>query len=144
MTLGPVQVLVVGVPDDDGARAVIESLATIRDDGPVRCLDSFEVTADSNGELVVDTPGSGRGQWSLNLFAETAEDTPTVSSTGETWHLGDAVPPGSRAVIVLLEHRWASGLRDSMLSAGAALRLETWLDDDDRARLESLLTAQTD
>ena len=142
--LGPIQVLVVAVPDDEGALAVVQSLATLLDDGPVRCLDSFEVTADSNGELVVETPGSGSGPWSLRLFAETGEDTANVSSTGETWHLGDVVPPGSRAVIVLLEHRWASGLRDSMLSAGAALRFETWLDDDDRAHLESLLSTHTD
>ncbi len=137
--LGPVQVLVVGVPDDDGARAVFESLAVVLEDGPVRWLDSFEVTADDDGDLVVEAPGPGRDAWSLQLFAEATEDTPTVSSTDGTWHLGDVVPPGSRAVIVLLEHRWATGLRDSMLSAGAALRFETWLDDEDRARLETLL-----
>jgi hypothetical protein len=142
--LGPVQVLVVGVPDDQGARAVVQSLANVRGDGPVRCLDCFDVTADGNGELVVETPGSGSGPWSLQLFAETGEDPANVSSTGETWHLGDVVPPGSRAVIVLLEHRWASGLRDSMLSAGAALQFETWLHDEDRARLESLLPDHTD
>jgi hypothetical protein len=137
--LGPVQVLVVAVPDDDGAR-VVQSLAAVLDDGPVRWLDSFEVTADDNGELAVEIPASGSGPRSLQLFAETGEDNATVSSTGETWHLGDVVPPGSRAVVVLLEHRWASGLGDSMHSAGAVLRFETWLDDEDRARLESLLT----
>jgi hypothetical protein len=43
-------------------------------------------------------------------------------------------------VVALLEHRWAIGLRDSLLAAGAALRHETWLDEDDRARLEALVT----
>ena len=36
--LGPVQVLVVAVPDDDGDRAVFQSLAAVLDDGPVRWL----------------------------------------------------------------------------------------------------------
>ena len=142
--LGPVQVLVVGVPDHDHARPVFKSLANVLDDGPVRWLDSFEVTADDDGELVIETPGQGSGPRSQRLFAETGADTATVSSTGETWHLGDVVPPGSRAVIVLLEHRWATGLRDSMLSSGAALRFETWLDDEDRAHLETLLADHPD
>jgi hypothetical protein len=42
-------------------------------------------------------------------------------------------------VVALLEHRWALGLRQSLLSAGAALRHETWLDDADRTTLEGLL-----
>ena len=42
-------------------------------------------------------------------------------------------------MVALLEHRWAVGLRDSLLAAGAALRYETWLDADDRDRLETLV-----
>jgi hypothetical protein len=45
-------------------------------------------------------------------------------------------------VVALLEHRWAVGLRDLLLAAGAALRYETWLDADDRDRLESLVSEE--
>jgi hypothetical protein len=45
-------------------------------------------------------------------------------------------------VVALLEHRWAVGLRDSLLAAGAALRYGTWLDADDRDRLESLVSEE--
>ena len=50
-----------------------------------------------------------------------------------------SAPVGGRAVVALLEHRWAVGLRDSLLAAGASLRYETWLDAADRDRLESLI-----
>lgn len=140
MTLGPVQVLVIGVPDD-GAPALFESLAAALSDGPVRWLDSFAVTADADGNLDVEPSTSTHRGRSLRLFAEAIDDSDAgdTATYDDGWFLGDVVPPSSRAVVVVLEHRWARGMRDSMLSAGAGLRFETWLDEDDRARLESVL-----
>lgn len=141
--LGPVQVLVVGVPDASGGRAVLDGLDALADDAPVRVLDAFELTADDDGELDVPTDGSGRRGWSVGFFTQTHEDSPNASAE-ETWQLGDAVPPGTRAVVALLEHRWASGLRDSMVAAGGALRFESWLDELDRDHLDTLLAERED
>jgi hypothetical protein len=136
--LGPVQVLVVDVPDPESAGAVLGSLAGLAADGPVRCVDVFECSVDDDGELAV-AGRDGRPPLSLPLFAEEVDEVVPVPETQEMWHLGEVVPVGGRAVVALLEHRWAVGLRDSLLAAGAALRYETWLDADDRDRLESLI-----
>ena len=139
MTFGPVQVLVVEVPDDERAHEVSRTVGAALDDGPVRVLDSFVVTRSADGEFVVDESGADGGGRSVELFGEMGDaDDPSLSGD-ESWHLGDVVPPGSQAVVVLLEHRWATGLRDSMHAAGADLRFETWLDDEDRERLATLL-----
>ncbi len=135
--LGPVQVLVVDVPDAGAARSVMESLTALPADGPVRCLDAFEVAMAASGEL--ETDDAAPVPPSLPLFAATAGDAPAAAAVEGAWHLGEVVAPGTRAVVALLEHRWALGLRDSMLSAGASLRYEAWLDDADRATLENLL-----
>jgi hypothetical protein len=112
-------------------------------DGPVRCLDAFTLTVTAGGELTI-AGGDGASQpRSLPLFAEFVDEPSPVPSEEGTWHLGEVVPPDSRAVVALLEHRWALGLRDSMRAAGATLRHETWLDDDDRGMLESLLSSNT-
>ena len=135
--LGPVQVLVVGVPDRDRAHDVIASLRALRDGGPVRCLDAFDLAILADGVLWTGGPEPV----SLPLFAELAEEGTDLPSTDGTWHLGQVVAPGERAVVALLEHRWALGLRDSLLAAGATLRHEAWLDEQDRTTLESLLGA---
>ena len=142
--LGPVQVLVVGVPDSDRAGEVMATLGAVPGDGPVRCLDVFEVAVLDDGALSVD----GAAPVSLPLFADLVEeasagriqDGTDVSAADGTWHLGQVVAPGERAVVAVLEHRWALGLRDSLRAAGATLRHETWLDEDDRTTLEALLS----
>jgi hypothetical protein len=135
--LGPVQVLVVGVPDAAGARELVAGLAALPADGPVRCLDVFEFTVAPDGQLAVSA--TDPGPLSLPLFAEVVDEMAAVSSADGTWHLGEVVPHGSHAVVAVIEHTWALGLRDTMLSAGGAIRHEAWLDGDDRAMLEALL-----
>jgi hypothetical protein len=137
--LGPVQVLVVDVPDPESGSAVLASLAALATDGPVRCVDAFECAVDDDGGLAI-AARDGHQPLSLPLFAEEVDEVVPIPEAQEMWHLGEVVPPGGRAVVALLEHRWAIGLRDSLLAAGAALRHETWLDEDDRARLEALVT----
>ena len=47
-------------------------------------------------------------------------------------------------MVVLLEHRWAEGIRDALLDTGAALRHEAWLDVEDRSSLESFVSQNDD
>ena len=132
--LGPVQILVVGVDSLDTAATVLASVAALPADAPVRCLDSFVVEVADDGGVEIDADGSP----SIALFAGEAADD--QSPAGEqTWSLADVVAPGTTAVVVVLEHRWAIGLVDSMVAVGAALVHESWLDEQDRADLEALL-----
>ena len=137
--LGPVQVLIVGVADPESGRSVLGSLVALAPDGPVGCIDAFECVVHDDGELTITTP-DGRPPPSLPLFAEDADEVVPRPRAEDTWHLGEVVPPGGRAVVALLEHRWAEGIRDALLAAGATLRHEAWLDADDRSSLEAFLS----
>jgi hypothetical protein len=139
--LGPVQVLVIDAADPETASAVLGSLASLTGDGPVRCVDAFECSVGDDRELAV-AGRDGRAPLSLPLFAEEVDEVVPIPEAQELWHLGEVVPVGGRAVVAVLEHRWAAGLRDSLLAAGAALRYETWLDADDRDRLEALVSEE--
>jgi hypothetical protein len=138
--LGPVQVLVVEVAGADGARDLAAAVAALPTDGPVRCLDVFELTVAGDGQLTVT--GSDAEPVSLRLFADAVDDVVAVPSAEGTWNLGEVVSPGSLAVVAVLEHQWALGLRDALQSAGGSIRYESWLDADDRATLEGWLGAR--
>ena len=51
------------------------------------------------------------------------------------WSLADAVPPGTSAAVALLEHVWASPLRDAIRRANGVPLDETWLAAEDLERL---------
>jgi len=137
--LGPVQVLVIGVDDGGRSDAALSAIGALSGEGPVRCVDLFACAVGPGGELTIEGPDPAATPPSLPLFAEVVDDDALIIVEEGTWHLGEVVPPGSRAVVALLEHRWALGLRDALRSTGATLRYESWLDDDDRAMLEQLL-----
>jgi hypothetical protein len=133
--LAPVQVLVLGVPDPARGHDVITALRQI-DTGVVQVIDAFVVSVAEDGSI--DAEGTPR---SAPLFSQAeAGDGTTGEAGGDAWHLGEVVPPGTHAVVVLLEHRWATPLRDALAVASGAVSHETWLDADDRDALERLLT----
>lgn len=47
------------------------------------------------------------------------------------WSVADAVPPGSMAAVVLLEHRWAIPLRDAVRRAGGVALADAWIHPED-------------
>jgi hypothetical protein len=51
----------------------------------------------------------------------------------ELWSLDEALPEESAAAIALVEHRWASGLRDAIASAGGAPVADAWIHPADLA-----------
>ena len=69
---------------------------------------------------------------------------PDVPSAGEpaegsTWSLADAIAPGTSAAVALIEHLWATPLREAIARAGGTALEETWLHRDDVERLEEFM-----
>ena len=48
------------------------------------------------------------------------------------WSPADSIPPGSAAVVALIEHTWALPLTAAIKWAGGSRREETWLASGDR------------
>jgi hypothetical protein len=61
---------------------------------------------------------------------------------GSTWSLADAIPVGSSAAVALIEHLWATPLREAIDRAGGRALEETWLDTGDVDRLERMIAQQ--
>jgi hypothetical protein len=145
-----VQVLVVGFDQPTFSGAVLAELMRLGEAGVVRLVDVLVVERATDGtfETRPAPPGlpAHSGSVAAALLADperhqgeqaTAVETPAAS----TWSLADAVPAGTTAAVALIEHLWATPLRDAIHGAGGAPLDETWLAPDDVQRLETLLTA---
>ena len=140
MTVGPIQLVVLGFASPDFQGEIIEELDRLRENNMVRVIDSLVVHKDAEGEVTVLTAsnvsdeesaefggyvgallglGAG-GEVGMELGAiegaEAAVDG--VFDADEVWDVVDEIPDDSAAALVLLDHQWAIPLRDAVGRAG--------------------------
>jgi uncharacterized membrane protein len=143
MTIGPVQLLVLGFPEPDFHGQVVAELERLRENDTVYVIDALAVHKHADGEIDVVHLSNITDEEAVELGskigaliglgiegeegmaagavlgAEAAEEGGgAVFSDEDAWHVLDEVPNGSAAALILLEHRWAIPLRDAIAAAG--------------------------
>jgi uncharacterized membrane protein len=142
MAIGPVQLLVVGFKHPDFQGEIREELDRLRDNDLVRVIDALAVRkdADGNAEALHTSQLSGDEQAAFGALvggliglgaageegfeigaergAEAVAERGGVLSDETAWDVLEEIPPDSAGLLVLLEHRWAIGLRDAIARAG--------------------------
>jgi uncharacterized membrane protein len=142
MSVGPVQLVVLGFVNPDFHGEVIAELDRLRESDTVRVIDAIAVHKDADGRLDVRhmsnlTPretvelgsrigeliglgmaGEEGAQAGAEAGAEAAADGIEVFSSGDEWDVLQDIPPNSAAALILLEHHWAVPLRDAVSRAG--------------------------
>jgi uncharacterized membrane protein len=154
MTLGPVQILVVGFEDPQFKGDILAELKRLREEEIVRVIDVAVVKKDDEGNVeryqhsdlseeeleefgatIGALTGLGfAGEEGLEagaeMGAEAMEGGHALGDVGE-WYVDDAIPNGTAAAIVLLEHHWAIPLRESIRDAGGFLLADSWIHPSD-------------
>ena len=152
MSLGPVQLLVVGFDGPDLRGNVLAELERLRESDVVRVLDLLVVHKGADGAVqrlhhsdlaAGEVDGAGAVVGALIGLGATGEEGadarelggPTRGETdGEDllaeegfWSLDEAIANDSAAAIALVEHRWAIGLRDAIRAAGGVPVADAWI-----------------
>ena len=142
MAIGPVQLLVVGFKHPDFHGEIREELARLRDNDLVRVIDALAVRKDADGNaetlhtsqlsrdeqaafgaLIGGLIGLGAaGEEGFEIGAERGAEAVAerggVFDEETAWDVLEEIPPDSAGLLILLEHRWAIGLRDAVARAG--------------------------
>jgi uncharacterized membrane protein len=150
MTIGPVQLVVLGFEGDRFTGEILPELRRLRDHDVIRLIDLLFVSKDESGEVTVmeasdltqeEAMEFGATVGALIGLGEAGEQGAVAGAVAgaealedghvfdehEVWYVTDSIPNGSSAAVALLEHRWAIPLRDAMQSAGGALLDESWV-----------------
>ena len=154
MPFGPMQMLVVSYEGTELSPEVAAELKRLRehdivrlvdvlvvskaDDGTITAVEGTDLTPDESTELgaiagaLIGLGAAGEEGAEIGALAgaEAAADGGSLLE-GEVWYGADAIPPGSRAAVAILEHRWAIGLRDALLAAGAHGLVDAWIHPSD-------------
>jgi uncharacterized membrane protein len=143
MSIGPVQLLVLGFSHPDFHGEIIAELERLRESDTVRVIDSLAVYKDAEGNLEVEhlsnltqdeaielgtkvgaLVGLGiEGEEGAEVGAaagaqEAASEGIHVFDNGEEWDVIEDIPNDSAAALILVEHHWAVPLRDAIARAG--------------------------
>ncbi len=144
MTIGPIQAFVIGFPDNDLFEGrIAEELARLSDVGQIRIIDAVFVMREDDGEDAVSVlsisdldddqraelrstvgalvglgvAGIEGAQAGFALGASVDADAPRAAELVAA-DLLDALPSGSSALVLAIEHLWAVPLRDAVRDAG--------------------------
>jgi uncharacterized membrane protein len=142
MTIGPVQLIVLGFNHPEFHGEIIAELDRLRENDSVRVIDSLAVYKDADGEVAIEHLSNLTTEEAVELGsavaaliglgidgeegaiagaeagAEAAADGIEVFSDEEAWDIIEDIPNDSAAALVLIEHHWAVGLRDAIARAG--------------------------
>ena len=149
MTLGPVQLLVVGFEGGALNDEILAELDLLRDGDVVRLIDLIAVRKDADGNLErlqrsdlspeeaeafgaivgalvgFGAAGEGEAEPAAIEGAGVPKDRRIVDD--EVWYVEDAIPNGTTAAVALLEHRWAIPLRDGIRNARGFHLADAWI-----------------
>jgi uncharacterized membrane protein len=150
MTIGPVQLVVLGFEGQNFTGEILPELRRLRDHDVIRLIDLLFVSKDESGGVTVmeasdltqeEAMEFGATVGALIGLGEAGEQGAVAGAVAgaealedghvfdehEVWYVTDSIPNGSSAAVALLEHRWAIPLRDAMQSASGTLLDESWV-----------------
>jgi uncharacterized membrane protein len=150
MSIGPVQLLVIGFDHGDFHGQIKAELDRLAQSDVVRLVDLLFVRKDADGRIerthVSELSDDERSELGAVVGAliglgvdgqqGMAEGAALGAAQGasekhilseEVWYFDDVLPPDSAAAVALIEHRWAIGLRDLIQDAGGFNLADAWV-----------------
>jgi Family of unknown function (DUF6325) len=126
MSIGPVQLIVLGFDHPDFHGEIVSELERLSDNDAVRVIDALAVYKDADGEFEVVELGGVPGLLVAALVGlgiegeEGLNGSPGIdgSDDEEGWDVLDDIPRDTAAALLLIEHHWAVPLRDAIERAG--------------------------
>jgi len=158
VTLGPVQLILLGFSHPDFRAEIAAELARLGETQTVRVIDSLVVYKDAEDELEVahlsmvsteeaeELGGLVSALIGLDIV-DSDGDAPAAATVSDDmpedsgWDVLDDIPRDSAAAIVLLEHHWAIPLRDAIARTGGFRISDGFISPLDLAEI-GLLSAQ--
>jgi uncharacterized membrane protein len=169
MSIGPVQLLVLGFDHPNFQGEVIEELERLRASDAVRVIDALAVFKDADGGIEVAhlsnltrdeaiEIGTAIGAL-IGLGVEGEEGMEAGAILGavsggdgevnvfddeDAWDIIEEIPNDSAAALLLLEHHWAVPLRDAIARAGGTRISDGWISPLDLIEIGLLAAEEAD
>ena len=120
MTIGPLEFVVIGYKGPQFTSEIVPELNSIQEKGLIRVVDLIFVRKDTDGTVKVLEVHDLNDE-ELAAFDPIKEDLMRILTPQDIALLTEAIPLGTSAAIVLLEHAWIVRLTEGLNRADAVL-----------------------
>ena len=120
MSLGPIEIIVVGFPENDFTGEIAPALADLVESGIVRVVDLVFIAKDDNGDVAaveLNELDSGVSEAYLNLV----DELDSMIGEEDIEDFAEQLDPGSSIALLVVEHVWAKSFADAVANAGGVL-----------------------
>ena len=158
MPVGPIEIFVIAFKDPEFHGEIRAELERLRDGDIIRVVDLLAVRKTEDGVIEAiqrsdldadEALAFGAGVGALIGLGAGGEDGMTLGAVWgmreladghvfddeDKWRVADAIESGEGALIALIEHRWATPVRDAVRRAGGTGVAARWISDTDLIRL---------
>ena len=118
MTVGPVEYIIVGFPDNDFKGEIAPALAHLIDNKTIRILDLVFIGKGTDGKVVAFEYDELDG---IAAYAELDGEAGGVIGEADIEYAGAALAPNSSAALLVWEDVWAAEFADAVRDSGGVL-----------------------
>jgi uncharacterized membrane protein len=120
MSMGPVEIIVLGFPEQRFTGKIVPALEELITSGLIRVIDLVFVTKDDDG-VAVAVELTDVSDELRSAFEPVIETLTGLVSDEDIEDLAEGLDPGESAAILLFEHTWATRFVDAVAEAGGEL-----------------------
>lgn len=121
MSLGPIEVIVVGFPGSKFNGVVLPELMALVEAGTITVVDGVFITKDAAGDVAFVEFGEDGIDGEVAALADLVGEALELVSDEDVDELAEGLEPGSSAAMLVFEHTWAKGFRDAIAGSGGEL-----------------------
>ena len=121
MTLGPIEVLVVGFPGNRFNGEILPELERLVEAGTIDVIDGLLVRKEADGTVSFVEFAELGADDETSALGRVIHQLESLISDEDVQELTDSLEPNSSAAILVFEHTWAKPFRDAIVESGGIL-----------------------
>jgi len=145
MTIGPLEIIVLGFDGNRFTGDIAAALEDAIDTGAIRVVDLVFARKDADGLVTVLELEDANDDYSA--FFEGFDDLRDVLTDEDAMKVAEILPPDSSALLALIGHTWSTRIAEAIRAAGGRLlasqRINEEIMDELRDDLDELMTASS-
>jgi uncharacterized membrane protein len=140
MDIGPLEYVVIGVPDQRLTRALFAELNAIQANDQIRLVDLILVTKAADGAATLQEV-SELMEAEPEVYSDVARNLMGLLTAQDIEQLTGQIPPATSALVLLVEHTWVIRLAEAVSQGGGVVFAGGMVSHDALAQVRAELAA---